>query len=260
MPDIPGLFKHSIVDVKCTDQNGRIFIVEMQMMWSASFEQRMVFGASQAYVKQLKSGQAYSELRPVYALAIINSRFLPDRVASAAAGAAPDYYHHYKIVNVVQPQQTLKGLEFVFIELPKFRPENRSGKRLQTLWLRFLREVGQEAVQVIHAALTQDRDIAEALDLVEQSGFTEAELDGYHIALDRARIEISALADSRADGLAEGKAEGRIEGKAEGLAEGMASGELAKARAIAAALLADGLSIERVAVLTGLTVQELTAL
>ncbi len=82
MPDIPGLFKHSIVDVKCTDQNGRIFIVEMQMMWTASFEQRMVFGASQAYVKQLKSGQAYSELRPVYALAIINSRFLPDRVGS----------------------------------------------------------------------------------------------------------------------------------------------------------------------------------
>ena len=96
----------------------------MQMMWSASFEQRMVFGASQAYVKQLKAGQRYSELRPVYALAIINSIFLPQQ---------PDYYHHYKIVNIEQPQQTLKGLEFVFIELPKFTPEDRAEKRLQTL-------------------------------------------------------------------------------------------------------------------------------
>ena len=45
-PEIPGLYKHSIVDVKCTDQMGRIFIVEMQMLWSARFEHPMVFRAS----------------------------------------------------------------------------------------------------------------------------------------------------------------------------------------------------------------------
>ena len=36
----------------------------------------------------------------------------------------------------------LAGLEFEFIELPKLRPESRGEKRLQRLWLRFLREVG----------------------------------------------------------------------------------------------------------------------
>ena len=234
-PQIPGLSKFSIVDVKCTDQQGRIFIVEMQMMWSASFEQRMVFGASQAYVKQLKAGQRYSELRPVYALAIINSIFLPQQ---------RDFYHHYKIVNIEQPQQTLKGLEFVFIELPKFTPEDRAEKRLQTLWLRFLREVGAEPAQIIDSALTDEHDIAEALHLVEQSAFSEAELDGYHIALDRARIEISVLADA----------------KAEGKAEGMVEGERAKARTIAAALLASGTNPERVAALTGLSLDDLRAL
>ena len=262
-PEIPGLYKHSIVDVKCTDQKGRIFIVEMQMMWSASFEQRMVFGASQAYVKQLRAGQTWRELKPVYALAIVNGTF------PAASGiAADDYYHHYRIVNVEHPKQMLTGLEFVFIELPKFKPEGRGEKRLQTRWLRFLREVGAAPSQVIDAELLQDRDIAEALNLVEQGGFTEAELAGYHTALDQTTTYISMLEDAdakgraegEAEGIAKGKAEGKAEGIAEGIADGIAKGERAKALAIAYELLADGLSLERVAALTGLSIEELRAL
>jgi hypothetical protein len=52
VPDIPGK-KYSIVDVKCKDKSGRIFIVEMQMLWTSDFMNRMVFNASKAYVRQL---------------------------------------------------------------------------------------------------------------------------------------------------------------------------------------------------------------
>ena len=234
-PEIPGFYKNSIVDVKCADQKGRIFIVEMQMLWSASFEQRMVFGASQAYVKQFRSGQTWSTLRPVYALAIINSTIPPGSGIESS-----DYYHHFRIVNIEHPKQTLKGLEFVFIELPKFKPGNRSEKRLQTLWLRFLREVGTQAEQVIDPVLSQDQYIAQALDLVEQSSFTQAELDSYHTGLDQATTHISMLDDAEA------------KGKAEGV--------LAEKRAIAAILLTQGLGLEQIAAATGLTAQELQAL
>ena len=87
-PEIPGLHRLSIVDVKWTDQKGRIFIVEMQMLWSASFEQRMVFGASQAYVKQFRTGPTWSGLRPVYALALINNT-----IPAASGIAGDDYYN-----------------------------------------------------------------------------------------------------------------------------------------------------------------------
>src|SRR5437879_1693480 len=40
-PRIPSM-KNTIVDVKCTDQNGHIFIVEMQMSWSKSFLKRFL--------------------------------------------------------------------------------------------------------------------------------------------------------------------------------------------------------------------------
>ncbi len=36
IPELPEL-KHSIVDVKCIDNYGRQFIVEMQMYWTSSF-------------------------------------------------------------------------------------------------------------------------------------------------------------------------------------------------------------------------------
>ena len=40
-PEIPAL-KDSIVDVHCTDNTGRQFVVEMQMHWSESFKSRVL--------------------------------------------------------------------------------------------------------------------------------------------------------------------------------------------------------------------------
>ncbi|MDR1583157.1 MAG: Rpn family recombination-promoting nuclease/putative transposase, partial [Prevotellaceae bacterium] len=50
IPEIP-LLKDSIVDVCCTDNSGRQFIVEMQMIWTPSFGQRVLLNASKAYVR-----------------------------------------------------------------------------------------------------------------------------------------------------------------------------------------------------------------
>ena len=61
-PRIPSM-KNTIVDVKCRDEKGRIFIVEMQLHWTTSFQQRLLFGASKAYVQQLESGQEYRDSR-----------------------------------------------------------------------------------------------------------------------------------------------------------------------------------------------------
>ncbi|MCU0781041.1 MAG: Rpn family recombination-promoting nuclease/putative transposase, partial [Akkermansiaceae bacterium] len=74
VPEIP-LLKHSIVDVRCRDQAGRQFIVEMQMLWTDSFKSRVVFNASKAYVSQIGSGVEYSALEPVFSLNLVNEVF-----------------------------------------------------------------------------------------------------------------------------------------------------------------------------------------
>ncbi|MDR0546456.1 MAG: Rpn family recombination-promoting nuclease/putative transposase, partial [Dysgonamonadaceae bacterium] len=53
IPELEVL-KHAIVDVRCKDNYGRNFVVEMQMYWTTSFQTRVLFTASNAYVKQLE--------------------------------------------------------------------------------------------------------------------------------------------------------------------------------------------------------------
>ena len=88
VPVIPE-FKRTIADVKCTDAQGRVFIVEMQMNWTDHFKQRLLFGTSQAFVKQLEKGKEYKFLQPVYGLGI---------VAEIYEKTTSEWYHHYQLV------------------------------------------------------------------------------------------------------------------------------------------------------------------
>ena len=56
IPENPGK-KNSIVDVRCHDNQGREFIVEMQLYWSDEFRQRVILNASKAVVKQAGVGE-----------------------------------------------------------------------------------------------------------------------------------------------------------------------------------------------------------
>ncbi len=192
VPEVPGLFKNSIVDVKCVDKAGRTFIVEMQMLWIPSFQQRMVFNGSQAFVKQLKRGRPYTDLKPVYALALINDVFDTD---------TDEFYHHYEVVNLQaatgSTHKKLQGLEFVFVELPKFKAKSQTDKRMLVLWLQFLSQVN-ESTQTIPAELSSDPDIGAALDLVKVAALSEAEIAAYHESADKLRVQLSVVADMAA--------------------------------------------------------------
>ena len=111
VPHIPT-FKRTIADVKCTDAKGRVFIVEMQIDWTESFKQRLLFGTSQAVVKQLEKGENYKLLQPVYGLGIVADIF--DR-------STPEWYHHYQLVKRGDnANNVIEHLQLLFIELPKF--------------------------------------------------------------------------------------------------------------------------------------------
>jgi predicted transposase/invertase (TIGR01784 family) len=243
VPQIPRSEKYSIVDVKCKDAKGRIFIVEMQMLWSAHFSQRIVFGASQAYVKQLKKGEEYDLLQPVYALALVNSIFEPQ---------SPDYYHHYKIVKIGEPARTLEGLEFVFVELPKFKAETQTDKRMTSLWLRFLNEIGQDNEQIPDPQLQSEPSIAKAMELMQVSAFNDSELAAYAHDLDEWRSTRTLLKDHHALGKAEGLAEGEVKGRAEG--------EVHATNKVAKAFKAQGIDPSVIAAATGLSLAEIAKL
>lgn len=223
VPENP-LMKHSIVDVRCKDNFGRQFIVEMQMHWTTAFMQRVLFNASKAYVRQMDKSYQYSILEPVYALSLVNEIFQPKKET---------YYHHYQIVNVADTEQQIEGLEFVFIELPKFKAKNLTEKKLQVLWLRFMTEIDEKTADA-SPDLLSNQEISEAIESVRTSAFSPAEMEAYDKYWDIVRTEKTLYAGYFEKGIKKGKAlgqalgrvEGRAEGKAEGRAEGRAEGEL----------------------------------
>ncbi len=231
VPVIPE-FKRTIADVKCTDSNGRVFIVEMQMNWTDHFKQRLLFGTSQAFIKQLVKGEDYKFLQPVYGLGIVAEIYEKD---------SDDWYHHYQLLKKDgTAQDVIHHLQLIFIELPKFPIQSSEEKKLRLLWLRFLREIDEKTTSVSQELLDVP-EIAQALELAEESAYTPGEMTLYESYWDQISREKTLIMDKYAEGIAEGEAKGKRAEKYD----------------IAKNLLRQGVATEIVIEGTGLTRQDI---
>ena len=197
IPVLTDILRNTIVDVRCTDSDGRQFLVEMQLHWDESFKSRVLLNASKAYVMQLEKAEKFKLIQPVYALNFVNDTF------EKSLEMKDEYYHYYKIVNVNHAAKQLKGLEFLFVELPKFKPQNRAEKKLHELWLRFLTEVNENTTEIPEEML-QHKDICEAVGYMERSAYTKAELDAYQQWKIDAMTATAMIENAREEGKTEG--------------------------------------------------------
>lgn len=234
VPENPGK-KDSVVDVRCTDQRGRQFIVEMQLYWNEFFQQRVLLNASKAVVRQLDKGMNYKLIQPVYCLNLVND---------IGFESDPDeFYHDYAIVNVEHSDRIIEGLRFVYVELPKFKPKTIAEKKMAVLWLRFLTEINL-TTENAPAELLENELTKKALSIVERSAMSEAQLNTYE------KYWMN-LTDE------EGIALARYN---RGVKDGMAQGEQKKAMSVARNLKLMNLSVADIAKATGLTEEDIDKL
>ena len=247
------LKKDSIVDVRCRDSLGRQFIVEMQMMWTSEYKQRVLFNASKAYVSQLECGQDYDLLHPVYSLNMVNDVY----------SDSEDYYHDYRIVEIAETNEVIEGLRFIFIELPKFTPKNYGDKKMQVLWLRYLTEINSRT-RTVPEELTSNPVINKAVVQLEVSAFSDAQLLGYDRFWDMVSTAKMQISSSRKEGFRRGHKEGLEAGMKEGLEKGIKEGKKEGVREEriknARGMKAEGIADEIIARVTGLTPEEIAAL
>ena len=231
VPENPGK-KDSVVDVRCTDQRGCQFIVEMQLYWNEFFQQRVLLNASKAVVRQLDKGMNYKLIQPVYCLNLVND---------IGFESDPDeFYHDYAIVNVEHSDRIIEGLRFVYVELPKFKPKTIAEKKMAVLWLRFLTEINL-TTENAPAELLENELTKKALSIVERSAMSEAQLNTYE------KYWMN-LTDE------EGIALARYN---RGVKDGMAQGEQKKAMSVARNLKLMNLSVADIAKATGLTEEDI---
>ena len=111
------------------------------------------------------------------------------------------------------------------------------------LWLRFLTEINSNTKE-IPVDLLNDPEIGKAVEDLEVSGFTDAELRAYDKFWDSVSVERTLLDDRYQ------------KGKEEGRAEGMSQRSLEIARN----LLSLGLPVDQITQATGLTEEEIELL
>ena len=220
-------FNENVVNVKCTNNNGSHFFVQIQTFWAPSFSLHVKPNSSKAYISKLgkRIGMNYQE--PVFSLNLVREIVDAD---------VDNYYHFYDIVQDDLTERIIDNFHLVFVELPKFTPHTMGEKRMQVLWLRYLTEI-DGYMETVPQELLDIPEINKAMEVVEESAYTPEQLLGYDKFWDIIRTENTLYSS--------------------GVRQGRAEGEQAKALNIALNLKSMGLGIADIQKATGLSEEEI---
>ncbi len=226
--------KHSIVDVSCTDQDNKHYIVEMQVMNQKNYAQRSQYYTAYGLVRQLKRGSDYESLHHVIFVGILDFVFSKN---------TSHLSHHY-ILEKTTHEHLLQHIEFHFVELPKFNKQLDALTSEADTWIYLLKYAVH--LDAIPKNLSVIHEIDEALDILKRGNWSEAELNAEEKYWDSIRVAHGIKQAAFEQGIAEGLAEGLAEGKAEGKTE------------LIQAMLNRGMSPDEIAAITGLSAEDIT--
>jgi predicted transposase/invertase (TIGR01784 family) len=213
--------KTTVVDVRCTDDAGRHFIVEMQVARQKSLKKRVLFNAARVYGRQMPQGLDYDDLQPVFALCLVDHIIEHD---------TDRWKHKYIIVNADDPDRCIEEFEMHFIELSKCR--KRSNFNLEDSldrWVKYL--IDPEFIKSFTMNTQYNYpNLKKAVELLDESNYTEGQLIAYDNYLDSIRSWNSSMKLSYEEGVDKGEAnaENRILAILQDLRSGMSEVDIAK--------------------------------
>lgn len=238
--------KYNRVDILAEDENGGLYLIEVQNETEFAYFQRMLFGTSKLVTEYIKRGQGYENIRKVYSINIVYFNI----------GCETDIVYHGKTEfrgihnNELLNLSTFQKQKFEVSEVSELYPEyyilkvndfNHWSKVPLEQWIYFLNtgEIPDDATAP---------GLNEAREKLQLERMTKAELNAYYHHLDNVVV------------LRDNIYTARNEGRIDGLAEGRAEGEKKAKREIAKQLKAMGLTADKIADATGLTLKEIEAI
>jgi predicted transposase/invertase (TIGR01784 family) len=207
LPDVQD-GKVSIVDVRCIDSIRQQFIIEMQLVHHDGFNQRALLYAARAYSQQLKKGMSYSDAQPVYLLSIVNH---------SIKGDPEKWLHHLSLIDRTDAAFEIPGINLVFLELAKRKKlGNFSIDNPVDRWLTFLAEP-EKILAMTKFDLSVYPNLMKAAELLDESNYTQAQLDAY----DRHLMAVYDINRSRIESYDEGYDDGMEKGMEKGIDKGL---------------------------------------
>lgn len=232
--------RKAVFDLYCENEKGEKFIIELQNVKQEFFKDRCIFYSSFPIQSQAQKGKKWNyELKAVYLIGILNFGF-PD------APGVERFTREVKLIDTQTQEVFYDKLCYIFLEMPKFKKEENELETHFEKWLYILKNLHVLQERPIKL---QERVFERLFTQAEISKLEPKEMRTYQESLKIYRDNYSALEYAEKEGLKKGREEGRKEGKIEG--------ERNKAIQIAMQLKLDGMPIERVAKITGLSIEEI---
>ena len=250
--------KFNRVDIKAKNSKGEIIIVEIQNTSELYYLERVLYGVAKAITEHINLGNTYKEVKKVYSISILYFDL----------GKGSDYIYvgqnnfvglhtqdHLVISTKEKDTIVRKSPSEIFPTyiLVRVNEFNKVAKSPLEEWVEYLKNG-------VISPETQAPGLQEAREKLKYYSMSDAERYAYDEHINAIMIQNDVLGNARLEGMEEGRAEGRAEGKAEGKAEGRAEGRAEEKNNIARKMLANGLSIEQIALITGLTEKEIKEL
>ncbi|MEP7126217.1 MAG: Rpn family recombination-promoting nuclease/putative transposase [Byssovorax sp.] len=171
--------KLSILDVRCRDQAGTTFVVEMQLIHVPGFINRVVYNAYKAYVAQLKVGKPYTDLTDVVAISICDFELWPDAEQERQKLPSVPMLSRWNMSERASGNHGLLQVQYAFLELPKVPRQKPDAGAAYWAWL----FVHAPELSEMPADLPEG-PFREALELANEATFTQAERDAYQKVMD----------------------------------------------------------------------------
>lgn len=213
--EIPGLLpedKEVILDIQATDQQQRQFSIEMQVNPQGFYRARALYYACGLYHTQLRQGQSYLALKPVYSIHLLCFNLWPE-------GEVPRIHSIFELRDRFDGRLYSDLLELHVVELEKLpwhslKPGMLKTLDLESAWLYLIRHGHELPRDVVREAMPPE--IQEAYGRLEMVS-REPDLQRAYLQYEKAkRDQLAYLPDlmeeSRQKGVKEGRAEGRAEG------------------------------------------------
>jgi len=193
--------KLSILDIKARDGQGAIFHIEMQLTPSSGLVKRLVFYGCELFADQLRAGDNYLNLCPVYSICLLEGVLWPDTTRC---------HNRFRLIDSVTGRILGETLEFHILELGMYNltESELAGATTLEKWIFWL----------LHAQRYESDDL---IRLMPEEAFRQATRA---ITVIQNRTEEKTMYDSREKALRDfqwhidaAMLKGKVEGKAEGI-------------------------------------------
>ena len=219
--------RKAIFDVYCESVEGEKFTVEMQNASQKYLKDRTIYYSTFPIREQAPKGEWDFKLNPVYTVALVNYDM------KEKAFDQQEISHQVQLCDTATKQVFYDKLEFIYVEVTKF---NKTENELVTLYDKWVYALKNLANLTDRPAALRDKIFDRLFQVAEIAKFTPTELREYEDSL-KAYRDLKNSLDTAEE-----------------------KGEAKEKKSTIKRLLASGISVDIIAIATGLTHDEVKVL